>query len=63
MNYNRNNKITSIIMYAISFSFLAFIISRYFPINSDYANSPLVWREFLDKGVSSFFDWRPTPDN
>ncbi|XBS70892.1 hypothetical protein ABK905_07435 [Acerihabitans sp. KWT182] len=36
---------------------------RYFSIEPDVANSPLVWRAFLTEGFSAFKDWAPTPDN
>lgn len=40
-----------------------FITSRYFPIEPDVANSPLVWRGLLAEGLAIFKDWAPTPDN
>lgn len=39
------------------------LTSRYFPIEPDAANSPLVWRDFTSHGLSAFKDWVPTPDN
>lgn len=36
---------------------------RYFGIDPDAANSPLVWRAFLTEGFSAFKDWAPTPDS
>lgn len=36
---------------------------RYFPIEPDVANSPIVWRAFLSEGFSAFKDWSPTSDN
>lgn len=39
------------------------LTSRYFPIEPDVANSPLVWRGFLTEGFAVFKDWKPTPDN
>ncbi|OON39730.1 hypothetical protein BTJ39_11870 [Izhakiella australiensis] len=50
------------------FALLAVVVSvlltwRYFPIEPDVANSPLVWRGFLSEGFSVFHDWCPTADN
>lgn len=43
---------------------VAYILTaRYFPIEADAANSPLVWRAFLNEGFSAFKDWSPTADN
>ncbi|KAB8313813.1 hypothetical protein EH228_00155 [Erwinia endophytica] len=39
------------------------LTARYFPVEPDAANSPLVWRAFLTEGFSAFKDWAPTPDN
>lgn len=50
-------------IYATSFVIIMWLTSHYFPINADYANSPLVWREFISRGSDAFFDWKPTPDN
>ena len=40
-----------------------FLTMRYFALDPDSANSPLVWRAFLTEGFSAFKDWAPTPDN
>ncbi|MCS3422865.1 hypothetical protein M2403_001465 [Rahnella sp. BIGb0603] len=40
-----------------------FLTKRYFPIEPDAANSPLVWREMLENGFSVIKYWKPTPDN
>jgi hypothetical protein len=40
-----------------------FLTMRYFSLDPDSANSPLVWRAFLTEGFSAFKDWAPTPDN
>ncbi|TCL06840.1 hypothetical protein [Sodalis ligni] len=40
-----------------------FLTLRYFPVEPDAANSPLVWRAFLTTGFAAFRDWSPTPDN
>lgn len=40
-----------------------FLTKRYFPIEPDAANSPLVWRAMLENGFSVIKDWEPTPDN
>lgn len=39
------------------------LTARYFPVEADAANSPLVWRAFLNEGFSAFSDWRPTSDS
>lgn len=39
------------------------LTARYFPVEPDVANSPLVWRGFLTEGFAVFKDWKPTPDN
>lgn len=40
-----------------------FLTLRYFALDPDAANSPLVWRAFLAEGFSAFKDWAPTPDS
>lgn len=51
----------SLLASSLIFSYL--ITSRYFPVEPDAANSPLVWRAFIAEGFSAFKDWQPTPDN
>lgn len=52
--------------YVISFFISLYLTSRHSYLwsgDADAANSPLVWREFLDKGWYVFSQWKPTFDN
>ncbi|EMB1310970.1 hypothetical protein U7252_000047 [Escherichia coli] len=53
----------TVLFLLLSFLIICKIISFYFPLESDAANSPVVWQEFLEHGFSAFSSWRPTPDN
>ncbi len=53
----------TILFLLLSFLMICKIISFYFPIEGDAANSPVVWREFTEHGFSALASWRPTPDN
>lgn len=37
--------------------------SRYFPVEPDVANSPVVWQEISNAGISAMSSWQPTVDN
>lgn len=39
------------------------LVSRYFPIEADVVNSPIVWRSIVSNGSLFFHDWKPTVDN
>ncbi|WP_380183605.1 hypothetical protein [Kalamiella sp. sgz302252] len=62
-----NIKSTRLFFYLILFGatvyFSWLLTNRYFPIEPDAANSPLVWRALLVEGFSVLKDWKPTPDN
>lgn len=52
-----------LILSVISSLFLVWITTRYFPVEPDVVNSPIVWRHILDNGISAIQDWNPTVDN
>lgn len=52
-----------LILSIISSLFLVWITTRYFPVEPDVVNSPIVWRHILDNGISAIQDWNPTVDN
>ena len=55
-----------IIFYAISFCVSLYLTSRHSYLwsgDADAANSPIVWRAFLEKGWDAFQQWQPTFDN
>ncbi|CRY65249.1 Uncharacterised protein [Yersinia kristensenii] len=61
-----NHKSTWFMILLMSFLITLFFSSRYSVLwsgDADAANSPIVWRAFLDRGFSAFQDWRPTFDN
>ncbi|HHM0324784.1 hypothetical protein ACL6YL_08265 [Escherichia coli] len=60
---NRKLNVSTICIYFGSLLFICLITSRYFPIEPDVANSPIVWREFIEHGISAFSNWKPTIDN
>lgn len=47
----------------LSFLIICFLTSRYVTINSDVANSSLIWRELLDGNLHVYRDWKPTVDS
>ncbi|WP_157924268.1 hypothetical protein [Escherichia coli] len=53
-------------LYLASFCVSLYLTSRHSYLwsgDADAANSPIVWRAFLDSGWSSFTQWQPTFDN
>ncbi|EEY1259156.1 TPA: hypothetical protein N8095_000838 [Escherichia coli] len=50
-------------IYGISLCVLILIMSRHFFYNADYANSSIVWREFVKNGFYALHDWKPTSDS
>ncbi len=52
-------------LWVASFFSIYFLTSQYFrhTLNADFANSPLVWREFVNSGIHALYDWKPTPDS
>lgn len=53
-------------LYLVSFCVSLYLTSRYSYLwsgDADAANSPIVWRAFLDRGWESFSQWQPTFDN
>jgi hypothetical protein len=55
-----------IIFYAISFCASLYLTSRHSYLwsgDADAANSPIVWRAFLERGWDAFNQWQPTFDN
>lgn len=46
-----------------SIVFIIWMTTRYFPVEPDVANSPLVWREYATKGLSAIHELNPTIDN
>lgn len=55
-----------IIFYAISFCVSLYLTSRHSYLwsgDADAANSPIVWRAFLERGWDAFHQWQPTFDN
>ncbi|PIJ50866.1 hypothetical protein BL250_06925 [Erwinia sp. OLTSP20] len=56
-------RITGAVLALTAIAVSVLLTWRYFPLEPDVANSPLVWRGFLNEGFSVFRDWRPTPDN
>ena len=52
-------------LWVASFFIIWFLTILYFKrkLNADFANSPLVWREFLNSGIHALYDWKPTPDS
>lgn len=60
---NKKVNLTDVYIYLLSFIIICIITSRYFPIEPDVANSPIVWRELSEHGFSAFKNWRPTIDN
>lgn len=63
LKYNTKRFLIYIIAIASAITFSWILTNRYFPVEPDVANSPLVWRALLDEGLSVFKDWAPTPDN
>ncbi|WP_343553180.1 hypothetical protein [Pantoea sp.] len=57
------NRLMWLFVIIVTFAASWFLTFRYFPFEPDVANSPLVWRAFLDEGFSVLRDWKPTPDN
>ncbi|EFW4072445.1 gtrI, partial [Shigella flexneri] len=51
------------ILLALSALLITWLTTRYFPVEPDVANSPIVWRHILENGISSIHDWKPTVDN
>lgn len=47
----------------LSSLFLVWITTRYFPVEPDVVNSPLVWRHIVENGLTAIHDWKPTIDN
>lgn len=47
----------------LSSLFLIWITTRYFPVEPDVVNSPLVWRHVVENGLTAIHDWKPTIDN
>ncbi len=53
-------------LYLLSFCVSLYLTSRYsylWSVDADAANSPMVWRAFLDRGWEAFTQWQPTFDN
>ncbi len=63
LNAPRSQKIAWIAITLFTLAVSWFLTFRYFPYEPDVANSPIVWRAFLNEGFSIFRDWLPTPDN
>ncbi|MEI2267168.1 hypothetical protein [Erwinia sp. CGal63] len=63
MNKINVKKLIYIITVFITVYFSWLITHRYFPVEPDAANSPLVWRALMNEGAAVFKDWAPTPDN
>ncbi|HFF6076942.1 TPA: hypothetical protein ACGFDW_003835 [Escherichia coli] len=51
------------ILLVLSALLITWLTTRYFPVEPDVANSPIVWRHILENGISSIHDWKPTVDN
>ncbi|RDY34237.1 hypothetical protein DVJ82_017945 [Escherichia coli] len=47
----------------VAFTICLLLTFIYIPVEPDVANSPLVWRAFLDEGFKVLVDWKPTPDS
>lgn len=45
------------------FTIVSWLAARYFPVEPDVANSPIVWKEISDNGFSFIKYWKPTSDN
>ncbi|AMO81128.1 hypothetical protein [Obesumbacterium proteus] len=61
-----NNKLLLLLIMLISLSITSYLASRYSVLwsgDADAANSPIVWRAFLDRGFDAFTQWKPTFDN
>lgn len=43
--------------------FVTWLTFRYFPVEPDSANSPIVWRAFITSGFYALDQWSPTIDN
>ncbi|MBI0276832.1 hypothetical protein I6H07_13700 [Hafnia alvei] len=66
MNKLSDSRAFWLFLYLISFCVSLYLTSRYSYLwsgDADAANSPLVWRAFLDRGWESFTQWQPTFDN
>lgn len=51
------------ILCIFSLAMITFLTSRYFPIEADVVNSPIVWRTLSESGLDFYKDWKPTVDN
>ncbi|WP_162475264.1 hypothetical protein [Candidatus Erwinia dacicola] len=62
---NGLRKFTTPVILVLSFMCIYYLTVMYFKstVNADFANSPIVYREFITHGVSALYDWRPTPDS
>lgn len=65
-NNNCTNNLLWSLIFIVSFLITLFLAARYSYLwvgDADAANSPIVWRAFLEKGFSAFHEWKPTFDN
>ena len=58
-----HKKAAFLLLVAISVLFTIWLEFRYFPVEPDVANSPIVWQEILNTGVGAINSWQPTIDN
>lgn len=58
-----HKKAVLLLLITSSILFTVWLGSRYFPVEPDVANSPVVWQEILNTGIGAINSWQPTVDN